>query len=107
MSVLTPQKVNTAGLSLVAVAAGSGGDQIPAGPGRILEVINGSGASINVILNSIKSCDQGFDHDVTVAVPAGTTRFLGPFSDRYVDSTGMVNITYSAVTTVTVASLEV
>lgn len=106
MAVLTPQKIATGGLAPVTVSAAGGGDKLPAGPGRFVQVINGSGGSINVTINSIKPCDQGFDHNVVVAVAAGATKLLGPFNDRYVDSDGYVELAYSAVTTVTVAALE-
>jgi hypothetical protein len=68
---------------------------------------SGALGSINVTINSQKACDQGFDHDIVVAVPNGGERLIGPFSDRFADASGQVLITYSGVTSVTVAALEV
>ena len=108
MAVLTPQKTSQVGVSVTLQAAAGGGDSFPAAGNRVLRVNNASGASINVTVNSQKTCDQGFDHDLVVAVPAATTREIGPFDPtRFRDANGLVQVTYSAVASVTVACVEV
>lgn len=108
MADLALQKLTRAGTAPTFAAASAGGDRFPRTPKSYLHVKNGSGASITVTLNSIKACDQGFDHDEVVTVPAGADRLIGGFdTDRFADAAGYVNVTYSAVTTVTVAAIEV
>lgn len=107
MATVTTRKVAQAGSTPAPVAASVGGDQIPGTPRTILRVVNGGGSSITVTVNSQQNCDQGFDHDLAVAVPAGATREIGPFGQRFYDSNGFVQVTYSAVTTVTVEAIEV
>ena len=51
-------------------------------------------------------CDQGHDHDVTVNVPSSGERLIGPFTRRFNDELGRVNVSYSAVTSVTVAAFR-
>lgn len=103
MAQLTPQIVTLTGTVLTFGAATAGaGDTIINNDGRcVLRVKNGSGGSINVTADSTKACDQGFDHDVVVAVAAGAEAVIGPFPVARFGRT--VALTYSAVTTVTVA----
>jgi hypothetical protein len=106
MALLTVQQIVRTGLNPSYQAAAGGGDSIPNSAGRVfLHVKNGGGSSINVTLNSQTNCDQGFDHDEVVAVPNGGERIIGPFPARFQDSSGNVQVTYSAVTSVTVAAL--
>lgn len=59
-------------------------------------------------VNSQTPCNYGFDHDAVVAVPAGGERVIGPFPKaRFNDASDKVLISYSGVTSVTVAVLEV
>jgi hypothetical protein len=89
-------------------AAAAGGDSFPNTAGRAwLHVKNGSGGSINVTIASQKTCDQGSTHNLVVAVPAAGERLIGPFSDRFADSNGLVQVTYSGVTSLTVGAFNV
>lgn len=107
MAVLTVQKLSRAGLNPSFVAAAAGGDEAPFVQDAFIVVKNGGAGSIDVTLNSQKACDQGFDHDEVVAVPAGGERWIGLFSDRFRNATsGNVEWTYSGVTTVTVGVFE-
>ncbi|MGL5709969.1 MAG: hypothetical protein ACRCW9_03895 [Cetobacterium sp.] len=74
-----------------------------------LQVTNGGGSSINVTIASPVNCSQGSTHPIVVAVGAGVTKYIGGFDKtRFNDPvTGRVNVTYSAVTTVTVAVVSV
>lgn len=108
MATLAVQKITPAGTGPTYGAAAGGGDQFTNDGRTQFHVKNGSGSSINVTVNSIAACSQGFDHDLVVAVPAGGERMIGPFEPaRFNDSNGLVSVTYSAVTTVTVAPLAV
>lgn len=108
MADLAIQKLNRAGVALNFAAAAAGGDRFPRTTRGYLHVKNGGGAAITVTLNSQKPCDQGFDHDELVNVPAGAERLIGGFADdRFADAQGYVNVTYSAVAGLTVAAVEV
>lgn len=107
MAQLTVQDIVLAGLAPTYVAAAAGGNNFINDGRTFLHVKNGGASSINVTIDSVVQCNQGFDHDITVAVPNGGERMIGPFNpDRFNNSIGRVSVTYSAVTTVTVAALH-
>jgi hypothetical protein len=117
MALLTLQNITTSGLNVSTTSAAAGGDTIPAGAPGIerawLQVTNGGGASITVTVapvspTSIRAPGVGTVAvpNISVAVPASGTRHIGPFSQAYIDpTTGLTSVTYSAVTSVTVAAL--
>jgi hypothetical protein len=116
MAALSVQQVGVAGLTPAYTAAGAGGDTIPQSSDgrRFLHVKNGGGGSINVtITKQVASvrvpgvASALAISDMVVAVGAGAEKMIGPFSDAYRDGNGNVAITYSGVTTVTVAAIEV
>lgn len=104
MADLTTQAPGITGNDVTYTAASAGGDTIE--PGAAIHVKNGDDASVNVTIPSYINCNQGFDHDLVVAVPAGDDRFIGPFDTRFVNGAGRIGISYSAVTDVTVAALS-
>lgn len=108
MAVLTVQDMTLAGLDVVLVAADVAGDLF-ANDGRTFFLVDNADASpINVTINSVEECSQGFDHDIVVAVPNGESRYIGPFNTkRFNNATAQVSVTYSAVTSVTVAAVQV
>lgn len=108
MAVLTVQSATRGGLISSFVGADVAGDSFPNDGHTVLRVKNGSAASITVTLNSARPCSQGFDHDEPVSVPAGAEPDIGPFpTDRWNDVNGRMNVSYSAVTSVTVKAVRV
>ena len=108
MAILAIQKVSQSGLAPAYPAADVAGDEFVNGGRALLHVKNGSAAAVTVTVDSVKPCDQGFDHDVQVNVPAGSERLIGPFEPRrFNNASGRCKATYSAVASVTVAALEV
>lgn len=104
MADIAVQQFATVGLDPAFTAAGAGGDTYTNAGDTYLFVTNGGGAPINVTLNAQTQCNQGFDHDTIVAVAAAETKQIGPLAaGRYNDASGKVNVTYSGVTSVTVA----
>ena len=104
MATLTVQEISLTGLTISFAAAAGGGDQFANSGKEFLYVKNGGGGSINVTVDSQTLCDQGNDHDAVVAVGAGSEECIGPFNKgRFDDSSENVQITYSGVTSVTVA----
>ncbi len=109
MAALTVAQASLAGLVPTAVAAGAGGDTFPNDGKTALEVINGSGSSINVTVKSFAPASPGLAQtDNVVAVAAGVTKIIGPFPQAaFTDSTGNAEVSYSAVTTVTVLPIKI
>src|SRR4051812_21566790 len=87
-------------------AAAGGGDQVLWGPGVRIKVVNGAGSPITVTIPAQVPCDQGSTHNITNAVANGTSEFMGPFTERYKDSNGYVQITYSSATSVTIYAFQ-
>lgn len=103
MATLSAQQITPAGTAVTYAAATGGGDRMPVGPTTFLHVKNGGGSSITATINSITPCSQGFDHDLAVAVAAGADKMIGPIGERFRDTDNLAGITYTGVTTVTVA----
>lgn len=109
MATLTYQTASIAGAAYATVAAAAGGDKVaPNDRGAVL-VTNGSGSPITVTVAVPGNTKYGqAAPDVPVTVPASGSRLIGPFPSDLADPTdGLVAITYSAVTTVTVAAIQV
>ncbi len=107
MAVLSIQDVTTAGLNPSFVAANVGGDSFPNDGQTSFRIKNGGAASITVTVNSVAPCNYGFDHDIAVTVGIGADITIGPFSKaRFNNSAGQVGVTYTDVTSVTVAAIR-
>lgn len=109
MAVIAPQEPDVTGLDPTYAAAESGGDSFEHDRGLLLHVSNGDGSSHTVTVVSQFPTEPGIDSDdVAVAIPAGESRFIGPFSSRvFADSENMIQVTYDDVTSVEVALLKV
>lgn len=107
MATLTVLEATTAGVAFTTASAAGGGDAFPNTGSEVLYVNNGGGAPINVTLDVTgvvgRSGEAGTDR--VVAVANGAAKFIGPFDPAAFG--GTVTITYSGVTTVTVAVLRV
>lgn len=110
MADITVQQVSIVGLvNPTMTAAAGGGDTFSNDGNTIFKVANGGGGAITVTFNDTGSVAPSgataFDADVDVSVGAGEDAYIGPFSTaRFAQSVG---VTYSGVTTVTVAALRV
>ena len=108
-SALTPITVVTTGAAVALAAANADGNYFANNTGRTVLLVKNAGAgSVNVTVNSQRACDQGFDHDLVVAVANDSVIVaIGPFTtSRFNDGDGRVQITYSGVSSVTVAVLD-
>ncbi len=91
------------GVVFTPVAAAAGGDQFLNDGDTLLYVLNASGAPITVTIAAQYVDGNVPLTDVASAVAAGGARIFGPFPPRYFNnSLGLVSITYSGVTTLTV-----
>jgi hypothetical protein len=105
MATLTAQIQTLDGLDPTLAAASAGGDEFANNGREYLDVNNASAGAVTVTCNATRDCNQGFDHDAVVSVPAGGRRRIGPFPiSRF---QGTVAITYSSATSVTVGVVRV
>lgn len=107
MALLTTQQMTSAGAAITLAAATGGGDTADISNGRtFLFVKNGSGAPITVTLATPGTVDGDLAvGDRAVSVPATTgERMIGPLNPAVYGS--IVAITYSGVTTLTVAAVS-
>ncbi|MFE9737339.1 hypothetical protein [Streptomyces sp. NPDC006477] len=93
-------------LAAVAVAAAALGDTAPCGPGRFLAVINGGGVSRTVTVATPGTVDGLAIEDLAVTVAAGDTALIPLPRVPFAGTNGRAAVTYDAVTSVTVAVLE-
>lgn len=110
MATLTYQQVsNTAVVVPSLAAAAGGGDSIAPNDRGFLMVKNGSGATITVTMVVPGNTKYGIANpDPTFAVVAGATACIGPLPvDLANPSTGLVDFTYSGVTSLTVGGVQV
>lgn len=106
MAALAAQPVATAGLTPTYAAAAGGGDTAPIGTNLLLHVINGGGSPVTVTLATPGTADGLAIADTAKAVAAGASAFI-PLRAVYRNAaTGRAAITYSGVTSVTVAVLR-
>ena len=104
MAVIAPQTIDLDG-EHADYAAAVGPDTFVNDGRTYLHVKNTNGATRTVTIDSTRSCDQGFDHDVAVVIPATTgDELIGPFPTARFGTT--CTVTYSAVTGVTVAAFK-
>lgn len=107
MPLLTVQTIDRDGLTPVLVAADVGGDKFVNTGKEFINVLNGSGAPITVTLDIRNTVDAQVVTDRAISVPAGGTKFIGPIPPTiYNDANGEVDITYSAVGSLTIGIVK-
>lgn len=110
MALLATQNVTRAGLAPAYSAAAAGGDEFTPSKDTILHVKNGHTAAQTVTVVTPKQTEYGADiADTAVSVPAGSERLVGPFPYQHYanPADGKADITYSGVTALTVAVVQV
>ena len=108
MATLAVQVSTLSGLTPSYGACAAGGDEFPNSGKEVIHVKNAHTSPWTVTVNSQANCNQGFDHDAAVAVPNGQERIIGPFpKSRFDDTANKVQLTYSGVTALTIAVVQV
>ena len=112
MAAISVSSVSPAGTQATYVAASGGGDTVRCGERTFISVVNGGGGSITVTVDDTKTREPAgsaaFDPNLEVVIAPGTSKFIGPLpTGRFADATGNAAITYSGVSSVTVAALTV
>lgn len=106
---LATQVIGLTGLAPAYSAAAGGGDTFTPGDDVFLHVKNGGGSSVTVTVVTPNTAAGGLAiSDVAVAVPAAGERMIGPLPRQNFSRSadGLGDITYSGVTSVTVAVLD-
>lgn len=106
-SAITVQTCNLDGLETTYAAANADGNFFTNDGKTFLHVKNGDAADKTVTIDSPVDCNQGYTHDEAIVVTAGEERMIGPFPPSRFNSSGVVNVTYTDVTSVTVAAIKV
>jgi hypothetical protein len=108
MATLTFQRAKITGTTVTMAAATALGDKVAANPKGVLKVTNGdaSAKTVTIVVPGNTKFGQA-DPDIAVVVAAGATAYIGPLAQDLSDPTDdLVHITYSAVTSVTVAAVS-
>ena len=114
MAELTVQQITETGAAATYVAATAEGDTADNNGNMFLHIKNGGGGAITATITALTtSVDSGVYGDLTKAnatieVAAETEAFIGGFAPAaFNDGNGEIAITYSGVTSVTIAALYV
>lgn len=105
----TVQQINRNGLNPTRGAAHADGYAIPNDGERVMfEVVNGSGASINVTVQTPGSVDGNAIADKVASVPAGESRMFGPYPRSiYNQGAEQIYVDLSAVSSVTIGFFRI
>jgi hypothetical protein len=110
MALLTVYPTGPTGDSKAYVACDAGlSDTFPNDGRTFLHFKNTNAAPRVATVNSIRPCDQGFDHNQAATIAATTgDEMVGPFDPaRFNDpATGLVTVNYDAVAGMTVAAIR-
>lgn len=106
MATLAVQNVDRNGLSPNYAAASVGGDEYENDLYTLLHIKNGGASQITATIAQQAADNQGFTHDIVVAVPAGGEQMIAANPAFYNDPAGKAQVTYSDVTSVTVAAIR-
>lgn len=108
MAAITVQSASPTGTALSFVAASGGGDTLNVTNDVYLFVRNGDASSKTVTV--VRAGNDAYGQaipDIAVVVVAGATAVIGPIPPAFRDpGDGLVDVTYSAVTSVTVAAMR-
>lgn len=107
MATLTVAQTTFAGVLIGAATAAGGGDKFLNDGSARFYAKNGSGGSITVTVATPGKPGGQTITPVAIVLAAGAEKFAGPFDPAYFnDATGFVNLTYSGVTSLTVAPFK-
>jgi len=104
MATIAAQAMTRTGLEETYSSAAGGGDDFINYGNQFLHIKNGSAGDITVTIVTPGTVDGLAISNRAVIVSAGEDRFIGPFPPAYYnDSSGKVALTYSGVTSLSLA----
>lgn len=106
MALLTKQTIQVTGTTPTYGAASAGGDTVRPGERTVLHVLNADASpkTVTVVVPGTRFGQA--NPDVAVTVAAGEEEFI-LLTREQADADGLVSITYSDVTSLTVAALSI
>lgn len=105
-SEITIQAISRSGLTPSYEAANVDGNYFANGGNEFIHVKNGDSSPHTVTIETPNTVDGLEIADRVVSVPATSEKIIGPFpAGTYNDGSGNVNISYDAITSMTVAAL--
>jgi hypothetical protein len=116
LTVIEVVQTGVSALDAALVAASAGGDNFacPNDERSWIEVLNGGASPITVTINPVSPTSvyvEGAGRNavapISVSVAASARRAIGPFPAAFIDAGGKVNISYSGVTSVSVAAFHI
>jgi len=114
MAELTIQQITEDGGSVTYSAAAGGGDTADNGGSTFLNIKNGGGGEVTVTITAqTTSVESSIYGDLTkanasIAIAGSGEAFIGPFKpSAFNNDDGEIAITYSGVTSVTIAALYI
>lgn len=108
MATLSVQQADRAANAVTLAAASAGGDEFVNTGKEALLIDNGGGSPITVTFATPVTVDGLAVDDLDIDVPDGEMHLLGPFpTGTYNDGDGKVQISYTDVTSVTVAAIRI
>lgn len=115
VTTITPQNIVMTGLTPAYAAANADGSKIPCDSSERLFLqlknTNGSTRTVTIDLPDTAGNIPGYgavtlaDAAIVIPITSGD-KMIGPIPPRYIDSTGFVNISFDAVTDLTIAAFK-
>lgn len=106
LSVQTVIRTGT-GLNPTYSAASGGGDTVRTGKSTFLHVKNGHSSPQTVTVATPGTASGLAIADLAIAVPNAGERMIGPIDDIFRGANGQAAITYSGVTSLTIAAIRI
>lgn len=105
--VAQPIVISGTGLKPLYTACSADGDQFLNSGRDFIHIKNGAVSPQTVTAVGQTPCNEGSLHDLVIAIPASEERMIGPLpTTRFNDVNGYVQLTYSAVVTLTIAIIR-
>ena len=107
MAELSVQKITSDGITPTYSACDAAGDTFVNDGDTFIYVKNGDTVDHIVTVTAERKCNFGFLHDLSVTIPAGGEKIIGPFlPDRFNTEAEKAVLSYDAVTSMTIAVLK-
>lgn len=107
MALIAPQSIPITGLEATYAACTVGGDTVAPNERGFLHVKNGHSSPQTVTIVVPGTRFGQANPDVAVVVTNGEERMIGPLSRELKGTDGLISITYSGVTSLTIAAIRI
>jgi hypothetical protein len=106
MALITTQQITQAGV-VVSLSAMNASDTFINNGKTALIIANASGTTRTITIDSLVNCDQGVDHNLSISIVNGATKYIGPFEiNRFTNSNGVATVMVDVAASVTIAAIS-